>query len=84
MQGSVSLPHYRTLPHNRRILTATMYDHFVVTVALAHISAVVYVEVGSPISAFRFSPSHILKIRRHLVIFHAIIINNIVNTGYGA
>ena len=24
------MPHYHTLPHNRRILTATMYGHFVV------------------------------------------------------
>ena len=81
-------PHYRTLPHNRRILTATMYGHFAVYESLnsctrAHFCCGL-LEVGSPISAFRFSPSHILKIRRHLVIFHAIIINNIVNTGYGA
>ena len=81
-------PHYRTLPHNRRILTTTMYGHFAVYESLnsctrAHFCCGL-LEVGSPISAFRFSPSHILKIRRHLVIFHAIIINNIVNTGYGA
>ena len=82
------LPHYRTLPHNRRILTATIYGHFAVYESLnsctrAHFCCGL-LEVGSPISAFRFSLSHILKIRRHLVIFHAIIINNIVNTGYGA
>ena len=89
VQGSVSLPHYdyRTLPHNSRILTATMYGHFAVYESLNSCTRVHFCcglpEVGSPISAFRFSPSHILKIRRHLVIFHAIIIN-IVNTGYGA
>ena len=82
------LPHYRTLPHNRRILTATMYGHFAVYESLNSYTREHFccglLEVGSPISAFRFPPSHILKIRRHLVIFHAIIINNIVNTGYGA
>ena len=88
VQGSVSLPHYRTLPHNRRILTATMYGHFAVYESLnsctrAHFCCSL-LEVGSPISAFRLSLSHILKLGHHLVIFHAIIINNIVNTGYGA
>ena len=82
------LPHYRTLPHNRRIVTATMYGHFAVYESLNSYTREHFccglLEVGSPISAFRFPPSHILKIRRHLVIFHAIIINNIVNTGYGA
>ena len=82
------LPHYRTLPHNRRILTATMYGHFAVYESLNSYTREHFccglLKVGGPISAFRFPPSHILKIRRHLVIFHAIIINNIVNTGYGA
>ena len=87
VQGSVSLPHYRTLPHNRRILMATMYGHFAVYESLNSCTRAHFccgLQVGSLISAFRFSPSHILKIRRHLVIFHVIIINNIVNTGYGA
>ena len=51
------------LPHNRRILTATMYGHFAVYESLnsctrAHFCCGL-LEVGSPISAFRFSLSHI-------------------------
>ena len=51
-----------------------------------HVSAVdSKLEVRFRLFVFRSaSPSLILKIRRHLVISHASIIDNIVNTGYGA
>ena len=52
-------------PHNRRILTATMYGHFAVYESLNSCTGAHFccglLEVGSPISAFRFSPSHNFK-----------------------